>query len=321
MISRKRLVKFAAMLVWLGVSQGAWALPAAPAQSSAFSVSDALLDSITKTSATQLYNTQQGLLGYDMTFHDANYEYTEPLCANVVMIDGSGARIQSASVFNPGDNLVISVGPNPQVSSNLCITYIVRQVLTQSSNGTNCLQNYEVTHTIAPADSPLLPNKQYTFNLVASNRPTQDCDAGIYGTTPVTPNPAADTSFDITISQGSNQLLRLSLTTDSTGKASFNYTFPTTGNNYVISLTSSGDRTPGDYLTWMPNVENATPAATPLSYPLVIKRPGPAIWPIFAIAAAVIIPLAIGALEFYLMLKKRRAHELPIDEYMRTPRV
>ncbi len=298
----------------------ALALPAAPMQAGPYTVANALLDSVSKNGNSQTVNSQQQLLGYNMAFHDANYEYTLPVCYSAIMISGSGARIQDVTTFNPGDNLVVTAGPNPQTGKGTCITYIVKQVLTQAANGINCLQNFEVKHTVTPADSPLLPQKSYTFSMQAFVRPTQDCDASIYGTTPIIVQPAASTLFDVSVMKGSDQLLQSSLATDAKGNASFVYTFPSTGSDYVIHVTSDGDQTPGDFLAWNQNVQYPTVAVAPQTTTKGITRHQP-IWPIFAFAAVILIPLSIGGLEFWLMLKKRRAHELPIDEYMRAPRL
>jgi hypothetical protein len=316
----RKLFIIAAMLCGIVlVPAPALALPAAPAQAGPFTVANALLDSVVKNGNTQTQNSQQQLLGYTMSYHDSNYQYTLPICYGVVMIDGSGSRIQDATTFNTGDNLVVTAGPNPQTGKGTCITYIVRQVQTPAANGSNCLQNLEVTHTIAPADATLVPQKSYTFNMQAFVRPTKDCDASIYGTTPIAVQPAANTLFDITVMNGSDQLLQSSLATDSKGNASFVYTFPSTG-QYTVRVTSDGDQTPGDFLAWPENVQNSSPSTAVARSTTAPHRSAP-IWPIFAFAGVILIPLAIGGLEFWLMLKKRRAHELPIDEYMRAPRL
>lgn len=316
---RKLLSTIAILAFLYPVTTLATALPAAPTQAGPFTVANALLDSLAKNGNSQLANSQQQLLGYNMSFHDSTYEYQLPICFSAVLIDGSGARIQDVTTFSPGNNLVITAGPNPQTGKGTCITSVVRQVMTQAASGANCLQNLEVKHTISPADSPLVPQKSYAFNMQVFVRPTQDCDASVYGTTPILVQPAANTLLNITVMNGTTQLLQSSLATDATGKASFSYTFPSAGTNYVVKVTSNGDQTPGDFLAWSQKVQQpSTATAQTTTRPKPRHQP---IWPIFAFAAVILLPLLIGGLEFWLMLKKKRAHELPIDEYLRAPRL
>ena len=313
-----KLNRFLALLTLALLPAGAFALPNAPAESGTFAVSDATLDSVT-TSTSQPGYSNAGVLGYVLNFHDSNYEYALPICSGATLEEVTGATINPNS-FVAGDTLSITASPS-QPGNTECAQKVIRQAISRGPTEGQCLQDYQVTEAIDGNPKQVLSKTPYTYILTAYSRPTFDCDGQAYGSTAITNKVASGQSFVITLSQGSNQLNSWTITTDQTGKASLAYTFPQDG-KYTFAIQPASDQTPGDVIYWTASVGASATSAAPVSTSKPNVRNSVPIDPLPYISFVCIALLAIAVAEFWhWRVRRRRSHELPVDEYLRTPKI
>jgi len=165
---------------------------------------------------------------------------------------------------------------------------------------------------------------EYTYILTAYARPTLDCDAAAYGSSPITTVVAPVRPFIVTLTRdtpdGTKELMRWSLTTDPAGKASFAYTFNAPGNNYKFHIMPGGNGTPGDVIGWDAKVIDPNPSPSPTPAPAASTGPLRLTAAPFITLMVVILAVAIG-FETRYWIKKKREHELPEEEYRRTSRL
>ncbi|MDB5179135.1 MAG: hypothetical protein JWN01_1078 [Patescibacteria group bacterium] len=301
------------------------ALSPAPVPPGTVNIPGVLLDQSTKTTATATVNKKQGLLGYVLTFHDDKYQYAWPVCENPNLVEVDGRRITDPTGFVVGDTLVVSARANPASNPAVCIDRVVRQTISRGSSGGECLQNFQVRHEIVGSPSPLVVKTEYTYLLTVYARPTLDCDAKAYGTSPITTVIAPNRPFTISLTRdtpsGTKELTRWSLSTDPAGKASLTYTFAVPSTTYKFQVTPGGNATPGDVISWDVKVVDPNPSPSPT--PIAVAAPsgsfrltaGP------FVAILILILLVAGGLEARYWLMKKREHESPEQEYRRTPRL
>lgn len=313
----RKLSRFLISAAFVIFPGAAFALPASPPVSGTVTISNATLDAVTATDS-QPDDANGDVLGWDLSFHDSTYEYIMPICSDSNMTEVNGTQI-TASAFVAGDILTITAEPG-QSTGQECLENIVRQVISRGPTTGQCLQNYQVTHTVDGNPKQLEPKNPYTYVLTVYARPTFDCDGQAYGAQPITNKVASGVAFTIGLSQGSNQLTSWTVTTDPSGHASLSYTFPQAG-SYTFSITPTSAVTPGDVIYWTetPGGSKSSPSPSPSTRPTASSLP---IDPLpFAILVIVILVL-IGVVEFWhWRVKRRRSHELPEDEYMRTPKL
>lgn len=299
----------------------AWALPDGSAQTPPYTVTGALFDQIVKTSGSVQANKNQGILGYNMTVHDSRYQYALPLCNEVSLVEQNGNAILPAG-FVAGDTLVISTRANAAVSTKSCISRVVRQAISRGSSSGECLQNYQVKHGIEGEPQALKPKTEYTYVLSIYARPTLDCDAQAYGSSPITTVVAAGKPFTVWLERdttsGVKELTRWSLTTDAAGKARFTYTFALPGDSYRFKIIPGGNAVAGDVIGWDAKVADPNPTASPVATPAA-TTPRLTYAPIIVILVLVLLG-AIGA-EYWHWVKKKRLNESPEQEYERTPKL
>jgi hypothetical protein len=309
-----RFLLIAAAVIFPGAI---FALPASPPVSGTVTISNATLDSVTTTDS-QPADANGDILGYVLNFHDSTYEYSLPICSDNNLTEVDGTQI-SPNAFVAGDILTITAEPG-QSTGQECVQTVVRQVISRGPTTGQCLQNFQVTHTIDGSPKTLQPNTPYTYVLTVYARPSFDCDGRAYGSQSITNRVAVGQSFTVGLSEGSNQLTSWTVTTDPKGHASLSYTFPQAG-TYTFSVTPTSAVTPGDVIYWTdkPGGGIAAPSPTPSVKPSANKLP---IDPVpFAILVIVILVL-IGVVEsWHWRTKRKRSHELPIDEYLRTPKL
>jgi hypothetical protein len=305
----------ALMLIALLPSGLALALPAAPIRADAYTVTGGLLDQVAKSTANVLTNKAQGLGNYNLSFHDDSYQYTLPLCADASLVEVDGRTIDPAS-FITGDTLVVSVRPNAAAPAKACVSRVVRQKISRGASGGECLQDYQVKQEIEGSPDKLVPQTDYVYQLTAYARPTLDCDRKAYGSAPITTVIAPGKGLIVTLTRDQKELKRWSLATDASGKASFSYTFDAPG-AYHFQLAPSV-ATAGDTIGWDAKVTDPHPSPSPA--PTAAHSAGKiSFLPIVIII--IIIVLAGGAAEYWHWVKKRRANELPEDEYNRVSKL
>jgi hypothetical protein len=310
-ISRLALSLLVAALPWAG----AWALPDAPVQSAPYTITGALLDQISKSSLSQAAAKAQGLANYNLALHDDQYAYALPLCFEPALVEVDGRLIPDATNLAPGDALVASVRPVAGSGRN-CVERIVRQTLSRTPAGGECLQDYQVKHEVEGVPAQLIPNTDYAYQLTVYARPTLDCDGKAYGSAPITTAIASQRPFVVTLLQGRTEIKRWSLSTDAAGKVRFTYTFQAPATDYRFVL-SPAVATAGDSVSWPAAVVDPLP--TPSAAPA--PAAGHAVSPLPIIILVVIILAAAGGAEYWHWIKQRREHELPEDEYKRVPKL
>lgn len=297
----------------------ALALTSAPVPTAPVTVTGALFDKLVKTNTPNNINKAQGIQGYNVTVHDDNYEYSLPLCANSSLVEVNGNLVDPNS-FISGDTVVVSVQPNPAADAKACISRIVRQAIARGASSGECLQNYQVKEEIAGSPAPLLLDQEYTYLLRVYARPTLDCDGKAYGASPITTVVAAAKPFKVALTRGDNptELMSWSLTTDTSGRASFAYTFKDPGSDYKFQISPGGDGSPGDQISWSAKVLDPDPSPSPSPAAASSNPPSLSIWPVVVVLAMV---LGVGVgMELRHRMLKAREHESPEDEYRRVNR-
>lgn len=296
--------------------------PAAPVPTAAVNIPGALVDQVTKTTATATVNKKQGVLGYVLSFHDDKYQYAWPICDPSTLVELDGSKVDPTS-FVIGDTLVVSAHPNAASSPQVCIDRVVRQAINRGSSGGECLQNYQIKHQIADSPSPLVIKTAYTFTLTAYSRPTLDCDGQAYGASPITTVVAPNRPFTVSLTRqtsgGTKELLRWSLTTDTNGQADFTYTFTAPSTTYKFLVVPGGNAIAGDVISWDAKVIDPHPSPSPTPMPTTNGQIQLTTAP-FVLLLVAILAVAAG-FETRYWIKRRREHELPEQEYRRTPRL
>jgi hypothetical protein len=295
---------------------GAFALPDAPLQAAPYTVTGALLDQVGKSALTQMVAKAQGLSNYNLAFHDDQYSYALPLCYEPALVETDGRLIPDPTALAAGDAVVASIRPAQPATSKNCVERVVRQTLSRSTSGVECLQDYQVKHEIEGFPGKLIPQTDYVYQLIAYARPTLDCDGKAYGSAPITTAIAPLKPFVVTLMQDQTEIKRWSLSTDAAGKARFSYTFQTPSAAYKFML-SPAIATAGDVISWDAAVTDPHPSPSPT--PAATKHQPVSPWPII-ILVTLILAAAAGA-EYWHWTKKQREHELPEDEYKRTPKL
>jgi hypothetical protein len=293
----------------------------APTPTAAATISGALLDTITKSTTQTTTLKQQGLLGYDITFHNDTYQYALPLCADVSLVEVNGNNINPVSLVS-GDTLVVSVRPNSAAPAKACVSRIVRDKIGRGASGGECLQDFQVKHTIDGQPERLFIKKEYQYQIIAYSRPTLDCDGKAYGSNPITTVVAAGKPFLITLTRayasGTNELLRWTLTTDKDGHASFSYTFADPSDSYRFNVSPGGNDTPGDVISWDAKVLDPNPSPSPL--PTSAASSG--FSPLPLIILIIFIAIGAGAAEYWHRVRYfRRQGETPEQEYQRSEKI
>jgi hypothetical protein len=286
------LRRFVALLTLILLPAGAaFALPDAAAPATPATVTGALLDTVTKTAPNPQTVKAQAISNYNVSFHDDRYQYTFPLCAEPSLVEVDGRLIDPAA-FIKGDTLTVSIKPNTATPAKACVERIVRQKISRGSSGGECLQDYQVKREIEGTPDKLL------ITVVAPNQP-----------------------FVVTLTRdtpdGQKELKRWSLTTDAGGKASFDYTFAVAAASYTFTLTPGTQASPGDQLTWKASVVDPHPSPSPASGAGSAAKVSST--PIF-ILLGIVLAAAAGA-EYWHWLRRRRAIELPEQEYNRIDKL
>jgi hypothetical protein len=311
------LRRIAAILVFAFLPAGALALSPAPVRLPPYTITSAVVDQVAKSGSGEAANKSQGLLGYTINVHDSQYQYSLALCANVTLVDIAGHTIEP-TLFNAGDTVVVSVRANAAPLVKECVERVVRQSLSQTASEGECLQGFQVKHEVVDA-SRLFIGTEYTYQLTIYARPTLDCDADSYGASPITTTVAASKPFVATMldsdSATAKELTRWSLNTDTAGKATFSFTAPAQPGTYHFQVASSVAAA-GDAVGWNASIVDPHPSPSPATQ---TSNKGLNGW---AIAIPVIIiVLGAGAAEYWhWTIKRRRAHELPEEEYRRISR-
>jgi hypothetical protein len=242
------------------------------------------------------------------------------LCDGANLVEVNGATVDPNSLI-PGDTLALSVQPNALTDAKACIGRVVRQQVARAASAGECLQNFQVKQEIEGNPSPLFINTEYTYLLRVYARPTLDCDGKAYGTSPITTVVAPGKPFVVTLARGNGavNLMQWSLSTDAAGRASFAYTFTEPANNYEFQITPGGGNTAGDAIGWSADLTDPNPSPSPTAEPTASGGSPLQLWPIAVVLVVVVIAVGAG-LELRHLQRKRRSHELPEDEYRRTPR-
>jgi hypothetical protein len=320
------LKRLFASFALLALPSVALALPAAPNPTVQTTVSGALFDKVSKNSNTSQVNKNQSLLGYTFDAHDNNYAYEQPLCAEVIMEEANGSTISSPNSFVIGDTLSLTIRPNTVSGAPpACINRIVRQAISRGPSGGECLQNYQVKHTVDGNPSPLLLQTEYTFTVKVYTRPTIDCDGQAYGAAPITSVVAQNKPFTVWLTRkndsGTLELARWSITTNSTGQASFPYTFAVATDSYQFHLTPAGNAAAGDEIDWGATITDPNPSPSVSAAP----TSGGGSTPKLSLGVIVVVMFALllgaGFAEYLHWVKKRTRGVIPEQEYLRTPKV
>jgi hypothetical protein len=300
----------------------AFALSDAPAATSATNIEGALLDKVVKSNLKAADIKTQGVLGYNITFHDDKYQYTVPFCSDVQIVEVDGRVIDPIN-FIAGDTVTVALRPNALTDAKSCANRIVRQKISRGSSQGECLQDYQVLHEIEGAPAKLVTKYEYTYVLSVYNRPTLACDGKAYGASPITTTVAANKPFivylDRQTSSGVKELMRWSLNTNAGGKSRLNYTFAAPSDTYKFHIMPGGTNTAGDLIDWSANVADSNPTPSPdasatTSSPIKLTTA-----PIVAVLIMVLVAAA-GA-EYWHWVRKKREIESPLQEYQRTKKL
>jgi hypothetical protein len=312
--------RFIAVAVFVVAPQAAWAaLPPAPAPIAPSTVAGAQLDTVTTSGLNPLALKSQSLLGYDMTFHTDAAQYSFPLCADASLVEVDGRTIDPTALVS-GDTLSVVLRPNPASTPAACASRIVRFQIGRGPSGGECLQNYQIKQDIAGAPAKLSVRTDYTFRITVYNRPSVDCDGKAYGSAPITTAVAAGQPFLVQLTRtGSGQeLMRWSISTDASGKASFEYSFQEAASDYQFTLTPGQDAAPGDSISWTAAVTDPNATPTPAPTPAAAPRLSP--WPVIVLLA--LIAVGGGTAEYLHRVRYfRRRSETPEEEYSRAEKI
>jgi hypothetical protein len=314
-------------LAFLALPSVALALPAAPNPTAQTTVSGALFDKVTKNTNTSQVNKNQDLLGYTLDAHDNNYAYEQPLCATVGMVEADGTSIASPNSFVMGDTLSLTIRPNGKAGAPPdCISRIVRQAISRGPSGGECLQNYQVKHSIDGNPSPLNIQTEYSITVKVYTRPTIDCDGQAYGAAPITSVVAQNKPFTVWLTRkndaGTLELARWSITTNATGQASFPYTFSVANDSYQFHMTPTGNAAAGDEIDW--NATVTDPNGSPTASPSPVATSGGTTPKLsLGVIVGVMFALLLGAgfAEYLHWVRKRTRAVIPEQEYLRTPKI
>jgi hypothetical protein len=316
---RRLLIIFALTLV---PSTAALAL-AAPIITTTTNVDGALLDSVTKSTAAPALVRTQGILAYNITFHDNKYTYTVPLCADAQMLEQDGRSVDPIN-FIPNDTVAVALRPNVATDAKSCASRIVRQKIGSGSSQGECLQGFQVLHEVEGLPTKLVTGTEYTYVLSIYNRPTLDCDGKAYGSSPITTTVAPARPFIVYLDRdtptGKKELMRWSITTNSGGTARIVYTFAAPSDTYKFHIMPGGTNTAGDLIGWSAKVLDSHPSPSPeAAAPVGSSDFRLTTAPIVAVLVLVLI-VAAGA-EYWYWVRKKRETESPEQEYQRTQRL
>jgi hypothetical protein len=311
------LKTFVALLALALTPTAVFALPDNSAQAAPYTVSNATLDTLTRTIPPGKPNKDITVLGYAVSFHDTQSQYTLPLCADAAFAEVDGRTVDLTSL-TAGDIIVVSVRANTSAVKS-CASRVVRQTATRGPSGGECLQNFQVKREIAGDPSRLYIQTEYTYALTIYNRPTVDCDGKAYGAKPILTTVAAGKPFVVTVQRGTSgdaaQLSRWSLNTDSAGRASFTYTFNLAADTYKFQLVPAGTTAAGDALSWTAQVLDPSPTATTAP---VTPAPAFQVTALPLLILLIVVLLGASGGEYWHWVKRKRSHELPEREYERT---
>jgi hypothetical protein len=310
----RRLIACLALLV---APAAVAAAPAFPAPATPSIIQNAVFDKYTKSTANTSTLKTQGIQAFNVTAHDQNYSYTFPLCSDSTLVEATGQGISDPTSFVVGDTLTITLNPNPATDTKACYIRILRQQISPGPSGGECLQHFQVKHEIVGDPDKLFLGTEYDYQVTVYNRPTIDCDGKALGAAPITTTVAQGKPFSVSLTRGGKEVLHWSLTTDTTGKADFPYTFSDPG-DYQFKMTPGGNALAGDEIDWTSSVidPNPSPSATPKA---TVAAPNVGLWPL--ISLIVFILAAGGFFEYRHRIRKQRVNELPEDEYNRTPKL
>jgi hypothetical protein len=299
------------------------ALPMASPPAALSTVAGAQLDSFTGTSSQSPARKQQGLSGYDMTFHTTDHAYALPLCSDVSMAEVDNRQVDPASLV-AGDNLAVTIRPDAAASAKACVARIVRYQIGRGASTGDCLQDFQVKHIVEGNPKILYINTAYNYQFTVYARPSFDCDGQAYGSAPITTKVASQKPFIISLTTGSagsqTELMRWTVTTDAQGKLSLSYSFTQPRDDYKFTITPGENATPGDSINWTEKVLDPHPqASTPM--PMSGKsttRVSP--WPV--IILLVVIAVGAGTAEYIHRIRYfKRQSQVPEEEYQRAKKI
>lgn len=135
----------------------------------------------------------------------------------------------------------------------------------------------------------------------------------------VAPNQPFIITLQRDTSGGVKELMRWSLTTDAAGKTSFAYTFAAPSTTYKFQVLPGGNAKPGDVIGWDAKVIDPNPSPSPA--PVSSSDGGFRLTTAPFVIILVLVLVGAGIFEAIYWLKKRREHELPEQEYRRTPQL
>jgi hypothetical protein len=293
------------------------ALPPAPAPTAQTIVNSVILDSFAKSPTKPAKG--QDLLGYDAKFHTDSLQYAFPVCADAGLVEFDGRTIDPTS-FVVGDTLTVTLRPDSTTSFGGCVARVEREQIGRGASSGECLQNFQVKHAIEDTPNPLLINTSYRYQLTIYARPTFDCDGIAYGSAPITTRVAASQPFIVTLTKDTTQeLMRWTITTDGSGKASFSYAYDTPSDNYTFQIAPGTNATAGDTINWTEKVidPNVQPTPKPLTT-AGTTRLSP--WPV--IIVLILIAVVAGTAEYLHRAHYfKRLHETPEEEYKRAKKI
>ncbi len=315
----KRLI---AILFFVFVpAAGAFALPDGTIQSPPYIVAGALLDEVVKTTVAGKPSKDPTLLGYNLVFHDNQYQYQIPVCVDASLVEVAGGPIDPTA-FVTGDTVVVSVRANTSAGAKVCVSRVVRQTISRGSSGGECLQDYQVKHMVDGNPNPLLIKTEYTYLLTIYARPTLDCDGQALGANPITTRVAASKPFAVTLTRdtrtGPLQLNRWSFTTDPAGRASLTTTFALASSGYKFQITPETNAVAGDAIGWGATAVDPHPSPSPVAAPAASATRLTAV-PVLVLLLFVL--AGAGGAEYWHWVKQKRSHELPEKEYDRAPKL
>jgi hypothetical protein len=304
-------------------STAALALTGAPIITATTNVNGALLDQVSKSTAPAAAIRAQGILAYNLTFHDDKYTYTVPLCADSQLLEVNGRGIDPIN-FIPNDTIAVALRPNVATDAKSCAARVVRQKISSGSSQGGCLQGFQVLHEIEGAPSHLVTGTEYTYVLSIYNRPTLECDGKAYGASPITTTVALAKPFIVYLDRvtpsGIKELMRWSITTNNAGTARIVYTFAASSDTYKFHIMPGGTNVAGDLIDWSANVADSHPSPSPdASAPTDSSNFTLTTAPIVAVLIIVLV-VAAGA-EYWHWVRKKRETESPEQEYQRTQRL
>ncbi len=299
----------------------ALALSDAPVPTATTNIEGALLDKVAKSKLTAKDIKTQQVLAYEITFHDATYQYTVPLCADAGLVEVDGRTIDPINLIE-GDTIVVALRPHTLTPAKSCASRLIRQKISRTASQGECLQGFQVLHEIEGAPKRLVTKYEYTYVLSIYNRPTLECDGKAYGSSPITTTVANSKPFIVYLERettsGTKELMRWSLNTNSGGKARLAYTFAAPSDTYKFHIMPGGTNTAGDTIGWSANVidPNPTPSPEPVAGSSASKlSTGP------IIIVLVLVLVGAGGAEYWHWVRRKRENESPEQEYQRTQKL